>query len=150
MRPFPTRYSPLATRVSLLRKQPAQRARVVPVDVGDAPGGADLEQFDYHPLGLAEVGEAYGGGRLAAGFLGVDVEPGDVPFLVADEGIAVEGRRLAALLRRRLVVEDERGEAGREIAPDGGGILERNALLAGRADIAPVDLLDEVPRRRVG
>src|SRR5437016_14464623 len=76
-----------ATEKLLLAKQPAQGAGVVPLDVGDAPVGADLEQLDQHLLGLAEIGEAHRGLGLGTGLLHVDREVGDLPVLVADEGI---------------------------------------------------------------
>src|SRR5947208_5136122 len=92
----------LFTKILLLAKQPAQRAGVVPLDVGDAPVGANPQELHHHLLGLTEIGEADGGLGLGAGFLDVDREVGDVPVLVADEGVAVERRLLAALFRRRL------------------------------------------------
>ena len=64
---------------------------------------------------------------------------------MADEDVAVEGGRLAALLRGRAVLQDQRREAGREVSLHRRRVLERNALGVPRrvAEVAAVDLLQE-------
>src|SRR5436189_1443325 len=104
-------------RVSLLAEKPVQRSLAVPRDIADPPSLLELDEIEHHGGQLAEALECHRRARLVGGDVTHrDVDGADLPILRIDEGIAAEHADLAGGLL--AVLDDERCERGREIAPD--------------------------------
>src|SRR5262245_48108889 len=113
--------------VSFLRQNSTQGCLAVPSDISDPPTHAELDEVENNGALLARIFEWNGRARLVGGnFTDVDIDGVDLPILRIDEGIGVELPDLAA--RILAVLDDERRELGREIAPHRRAVVERNSI----------------------
>src|SRR5262245_45460236 len=126
---------------SLPGQEIAQRRLAVPGYVGDPPILLELHELEDDGLPLAQVVERDGGARLASsGVADRDLDALDLPILRINEGVGIELADLAA--RLSAVLDDERREDGREIAPHRCVIDQLDALCV-LALVLVVDLLHE-------